>query len=69
METLSRDAIVQHLDKHFLIGDSQHGFRKGMSCVTNLLSFLQFVTENVDNRVKVDDVFLDLTKAFHKVAH
>lgn len=69
METLLRDAIVQHLDKHGLIRDSQHGFRKGRSCATNLLSFLEFVTENVNNQINVDVIFLDLAKAFDKVPH
>ncbi len=41
MESLIRDAIVEHLKKHSLIIDSQHGFRQGRSCLTNLLKFLE----------------------------
>ena len=48
MESIIRDAIVEHLDNHSLILDSQHGFRKGRSCTTNLLKFLDKVTAAVD---------------------
>jgi len=38
-EAVVRDEIVKFLDKYKLIRDSQHGFRKGHSCVTNRLVF------------------------------
>jgi len=69
MESIIRDAIVEHLDNHSLILDSQHGFRKGRSCTTNLLKFLDKVTAAVDRGKGVDVVFLDLAKAFDKVPH
>ena len=36
IESILRDVIVEHLERHTLIRDSQHGFRKGRSCLTNL---------------------------------
>ena len=45
-----RDTLVHHLEEKLLIGSSQHGFRKGRSCLTNLLSFLDKVTDLVDSR-------------------
>src|SRR5258706_8365804 len=39
LESLIRDAIVEHLDRHDLIRSSQHGFRHGRSCLSNLLIF------------------------------
>ena len=60
-------SIVEHLDNHSLILDSQHGFRKGRSCTTNLLKFLDKVTAAVDKGEGVDVVFLNLAKAFDKV--
>ena len=47
----------------------QHGFRKGGSCVSNLLEFLDYVTKNLDNRNSVDVIYLDFAKAFDKVPH
>ena len=38
-DAVVRDEIVVLLDKYKLIRDSQHGFRKGRSCVTNLILF------------------------------
>ena len=64
MESIIRDAIVEHLDRHNLVLDSQHGFRRGRSCTTNLLVFLDKVSLAVDNGVSVDAIFLDLAKAF-----
>ena len=36
-ETVIRDAILYHLDRHQLIVYSQHRFRKGGLCLSNLL--------------------------------
>jgi hypothetical protein len=41
LEALVRDVIVAHFQKYNLINDSQHGFVKGKSCLTNLLGFLR----------------------------
>lgn len=42
---------------------------EGRSCQTNLLEFLDFVTEQVDKGEAVDIVYLDFSKAFDKVPH
>jgi len=52
--------MVQFLEENYLIGDSQHGFRKGRSCLTNLLMFFDKITRNLDSRANVDAIFLDL---------
>jgi ribonuclease P/MRP protein subunit RPP40 len=68
-ESIIRDEMVSFLDKFKLIRNSQHGFRKGRSCLSNLLSFLDIVTDSLDRGITVDVVFLDLAKAFDKVPH
>src|SRR5579872_589187 len=68
-ESIIKDNIVEHLDKHSLIRSSQHGFTKGRSCLTNILSFMESVTKNVDEGNPVDIVYLDFAKAFDKVSH
>ena len=60
---------MKFLDEHELIKDSQHGFQRGRSCLTNLLLFLDQVLKSVDEGHCVDIVFLDLAKAFDKVPH
>jgi len=69
VESIVRDEIVQHLDKFNLIQQSQHGFRSGYSCSSNLLSFLESVSGDVDAKHSVDTVYLDFAKAFDKVPH
>jgi len=68
-ESVIRDEIVAHLTKYSLISDTQHGFRKGRSCASNLLEFLEYVTTCLDNNESVDVLYLDLAKAFDKVPH
>ena len=69
MESIITKNIREHLDKHNLINQSQHGFMKGKSCLTNLLSFYSKVYEAADNGDSYDILYLDFSKAFDKVPH
>jgi len=69
LESIIRDAIIEHLVKNKLIKSSQHGFLKNRSCLTNLLAFLESVTKSVDDGHNVDVMFLDFVKAFDKLPH
>ena len=51
------------------IGPSHQGFMKGRSCLTNLISFYDWVTRLVDEGKAVDVVYLDFSKAFDTVSH
>ena len=68
-ETLMRDEIVRHLEDKCLLFDSQHGFRRGRSCLSNLLTFMDKATESIDAGENFDVAFLDFAKAFDKVPH
>ena len=52
-----------------LFSKVQHGFIKGKSCVTQLLEFLEDITQAIDNGEDVDVVYFDFCKAFDKVPH
>jgi hypothetical protein len=69
LESIIKDRLVKHLEKHKLLRTSQHGFTSGRSCLTNLLTFFEFVTGELDKGNNVDLVYLDFCKAFDKVPH
>ena len=69
LETIIAYKIREHLERENLIKLSQHGFRKGFSCLTNLLSFYSEIFEAVDSGEGYDTIYLDLSKAFDKVPH
>jgi Reverse transcriptase (RNA-dependent DNA polymerase) len=58
-----------YLEAANLISDAQLGFRKGRSCLINMLTILDTITNNIDLGIDVDVVFLDFAKAFDKVPH
>ena len=68
-ESIVRDQLVTHLESNKLITDSQHGFRRGRSCLTNILAYLDQATRWADEGVALDTVYLDFAKAFDKVPH
>ena len=69
LESILRDHIVEFLGEHKLLSDTQHGFLKGRSCLTNLLECTESVTKWVDEGAPVDVLYLDFQKAFDKVPH
>ena len=69
MERLVRNAIVEHMTTNNLFSESQHGFLKGKSCVTQLLEYLEKITEAMDNGKYVDVIYLDFCKALDKIPH
>ena len=69
LESIIREHVSAYLNKNRLIKDSQHGFSKGKSCQTNLLTFFERITNEVDKNNELDVVYLDFAKAFDKVPH
>ncbi|TRZ14634.1 hypothetical protein HGM15179_012475 [Zosterops borbonicus] len=69
MEQFILGAITQNLQDGQGIRPSQHGFRRGRSCLTNLISFHDQLTRLVDVGRAVDVVYLDCSKAFDTVSN
>ncbi|GAB0177331.1 mitochondrial enolase superfamily member 1 [Grus japonensis] len=62
-------AITWHVQDNQVIRPSQHGFMKGQSCLTNLISFYDKVTCLVDEGKAADVAYLDFSKDFNTISH
>ncbi|RMB93164.1 hypothetical protein DUI87_30393 [Hirundo rustica rustica] len=69
MEQFILSVITQNLQDGQGLRPSQHRFRRGRSCLTNLITFYEQVTCLVDAGKAVDVVCLDFSKAFDTVSH
>ena len=69
VEKIILAAVGRHLKDNAIIRHSQHGFTKGKSCLTNLISSYGKITHLGDEGKVVDVVFWDFSKAFDTVPH
>ena len=68
-ERVIRKHLVQYLEGHSLISTKQHGFRKGRSCLTQLINHIDNILQNQLDGSDTDVIYLDYAKAFDKVDH
>ena len=64
--------IMKHLEKHKALVDVQqlqHGFRKGRSCETQLIHFIEELARDAQGGGQTDAIVMDFSKAFDKVSH
>ena len=59
MERLVRDKIMSHVEENNLFTKHKHCFRKGYSCVTQLIDVCEKWTEELDNKNNIDVVYFD----------
>lgn len=69
LESIIRDHIMLHIQKHDLLTKHQHGFVPGRSCSTQLVACLDIWTAILDRGSNMDAVYLDFSKAFDSVPH
>ena len=69
MEQVISGAIKSHIMDNQGIRPSQHGFMKGRSCLTNLISFYNRATCSLGEGKAVGVVYLNFSEAFDTVSH
>ena len=69
LEGFVRDVMTNNLIKNKLLAKKQHGFVPNKSCISNLLETLEYITGNLSDGHNVDEILLDLSKAFGLVPH
>ena len=68
-ERLIKDTILSHLRRNGLLSSFQHGFLPGRSCITNMLSVMDSLTQAYDDGHISHAIFIDFAKAFDRVPH
>ena len=66
-ERVLRRELVQHIERHGLLPDGQHGSRAMRSTLTQLLAHYDSIIDGLENGGGADIVYLDFSKAFDKV--
>jgi len=69
MERLVARQLFGFLDGHFILDDSQYGFRPNRSVIDQLLLTYNYITDWYDKGMVVDLIFFDFKKAFDVVHH
>ncbi|MCP4494602.1 MAG: reverse transcriptase family protein, partial [Gammaproteobacteria bacterium] len=68
-ERIIRNNLVEYMEGNFLLSNKQHGFRRGRSCLTQLLAHYDSIIRNLNSGLETDVIYLDFSKAFDKVDH
>ena len=66
-EKVLRNYLIKFIELNNLLNPTQHGFRAGHSCLSQLLQHFDNVTKHVENGQNVDVIYLDFSKAFDKL--
>lgn len=69
IEKIIKTRMTQFLEKHEIIAESQHGFRKGKSTRDAIFELTDGIYKLLDQKRAALCIFIDLAKAFDTVSH
>jgi len=69
MEQILLDDMPDQMRNECVIRDSQHGFTRGRSCLTNQVAFYDGMTVLVDKGKVTNVIYLNLSNVFDMVPH
>lgn len=67
LERLISESLFEHLAR--TLSPHQHGFRKGRSCMTQMMEVVETWTDMLEQNIPIDCVYFDFKKAFDSVPH
>ena len=69
LEHLIAGCLRKVWDKNGWLYGGQHGFRPGYSCESQVITVCQDTPDTLDDRVGIDAIIIDFSKAFDLVPH
>jgi hypothetical protein len=69
LEHIIVSKTMGHLNRHAILTDCQHGFRRRLSCETQLLTLTNELVHSMARHKQHDLAVLDFSKAFDRVPH
>ena len=69
IEHIIHSQVISHLERHNILADEQHGFRKKRSCESQLINTVHDLAKGLNSKQQIDAVLLDFSKAFDKAPH
>ena len=69
MEPIIVSAIRDFAEQQNILRPEQHGFRRGHSCKSQLLGFVDEAAEAMEIGCQVDVLIMDFSKSFDRVCH
>ncbi len=69
MKRIMKEKITAHFDKSMLFSHHQHGIRRGKSCTTNMMEYVDILSISIEKGIAIDVLYTDFSKAFDTVQH
>lgn len=69
MEHIVSKAVMTYLQENNILYPKQHGFRKGLSTITQLLEITHDFASIINSKFQADAIFIDFSKAYDRVVH